>query len=207
MQITCDVTCAVQLHALIQLRRPHSRYLCRNRFRIRGEFRMNFSLRHNFWLRFSLVYGETTSLLLFQLFRKSSSINFSLLNSYGNLSLYNHTKGMLDLRPGMNGNGFAIWFLWSSKPQLSMGARKWRYLLARLFSSPNPCFTERKKKTFYLWPTLIIPSKVLTALFDLEFILWRTAKLFLLTQFALEMEICSSDRCSGKNWGRKLYPL
>lgn len=55
---------------------------------------------------------------------------------------------MLDLRPGMNGNGFAIWFLWSSKLQLSIGARKWRYLLARLSLPPNPRFTE--KKTLYV---------------------------------------------------------
>lgn len=37
---------------------------------------------------------------------------------------------MLDFRPGINGKGFAIWFLWSSKLQLSI-PRKWHDLLTQ----------------------------------------------------------------------------
>lgn len=35
-------------------------------------------------------------------------VPFFIFNSYGNSSISSITKGMLDLRPGMNGNGFAI---------------------------------------------------------------------------------------------------
>lgn len=37
---------------------------------------------------------------------------FFLFFLFGQFSF--HTNGMLDFRPGINGNGFAIWFFWSS---------------------------------------------------------------------------------------------
>lgn len=51
---------------------------------------------------------------------------------------------MLDFRPGINGKGFAIWFLWSSKLQLSI-PRKWHDLLTQSTSRLGSF------QKFYLW--------------------------------------------------------
>lgn len=61
--------------------------------------------------------------------------------------VYNRTKGMLDFRPGMNGNGFAIWFLWSSKLQLSITGNGTIYWLGFLSHSVFKSLLEK----FYLW--------------------------------------------------------
>lgn len=105
----------VQLHAYIIPTTSFCAIIC---VRVRIAFE-SLEIPNEFFI--SIRYCSTRGRLLASVVSNKISRLHEL--SLIHMEIYpfcNHTRGMLDFLPGINGNGFAIWFLWSSKLQLSI---------------------------------------------------------------------------------------